>query len=178
MPYVSAFAFAECSKLSQATEEFSELTRSDRLWSQLIFSDTWHWDPLTSTQHIQQTAMGGEHRAQALSKEAHSASMIRPRLDIWEPDYSGNELGNVANDFINKRLFRCPFSLWSLLWVHFSFQAHSGCLKARKMNQWHFQHGCWFNDKHTKRPFHLSHQREKKRYKHIVVKVTATYKHR
>lgn len=95
---------------SQATEEISKQTRSDRLWSQLIFSDTWHWDPLTSTQHIQHTANGGEHSAKTPNKEAHSAAMIRHCKDIWEPDYSGNELGNVTNEEINKRVLRCPFS--------------------------------------------------------------------
>ena len=112
---VSTPTMLELSKLTQATEEISKQTRSDRPWSQLIFSDTWHWDPLTSTQRIPHTANGGEQRAKTRSKEAHSATMIRHRLDIWEPDYSGNELGNVANDYINKRALRCPFSLWSCL---------------------------------------------------------------
>lgn len=91
-------------KPGQATEEISKQTRSDRLWSQLIFSDTWHWDPLTSTQHIQHTANEGERRAKTSNKEAHSAAMIRHCKDIREPDYSGNELGNVVNEHINKRV--------------------------------------------------------------------------
>lgn len=44
-------------------------------------------------------------------KQAGSVAMIRHRVDIWEPDYSGNELGNVANEYINKRALRCPF-IW------------------------------------------------------------------
>lgn len=96
---------------SQATEEISQQTRSDKLWNQLIFSDTWHWDPLTSTQHTQHTVNGGEHRAKTPNKEAQSAAMIRQCKVIWEPDYSGNEVGNVTNEDINKRVLRCPFSL-------------------------------------------------------------------
>ena len=101
----------QAGELNQATEEISRQTRSDRLWSQLIFSDTWHWDPLTSTQHIQHTANGGEHRAKTSNKGAHSAAMIRHCKDIRVPDYSGNELGNAVNEDINKRVLSCPFGL-------------------------------------------------------------------
>lgn len=149
----------------------SKQTRSDRLWSQLIFSDTWHWDPLTSTQHIQHTANGGEHGAKTSNKETHSAAMIRHCKDIRVPDYSGNELGNVANEDINKRVLRCPFSLWNFPSTLF----HSARFwlfkngEVVEINQWHFQLGIQFNDKQKtgkkkkKKPFHLLHQPEKKK---------------
>lgn len=111
VPRAFTLTLVECSKLSQTAEAISKQSRSDRLWSRVIFGDTWHRDPLTSTQQNQQPANDGEHRAKTLSKEAHSETMIRRRLDIWEPNYSGNELENVANEYINKRAFRCPFGL-------------------------------------------------------------------
>lgn len=104
-------ALAEPHESSQATEEISQQTRSDRLWNQLIFCDTWHWDLLTSTQRTQHREYGGEHREKTSNKETQSEAMIRHYEEIWEPDYSGNEFGNVANEDINKRVLRCPFSL-------------------------------------------------------------------
>lgn len=47
------------------------------------------------------------------NKEIHGAAMIRHCNNIRQPDYSGNELGNVANEDVNKRLLRCPFILYS-----------------------------------------------------------------
>lgn len=172
--------FTEPSEPSQATEEISQQTWSDRLWSQLIFSDTWHWDPLTSTQHIQHTANGGERRAKTSNKEPHSVAMIRHCEDIGEPDYSGNELGNAANEDINRRVLRCPFSLLNFLRVHFSYSAPVLATSELRSG---------WDKPVTFSAFSSMTNREKgfssfaptwgkKRYKHIVVKVTGTYKHR
>lgn len=83
--------------MRQPSEEISKQTRSDRLWRKLIFSDTWHWDPLTSTQHNRRAA-NGEREAKASDKETRSESMIRHCDSARKSDYTGNEFNNVTNE--------------------------------------------------------------------------------
>lgn len=79
-PGFSPPTLVEPYKSSQPTQEISQQTRSDRLWRKLIFSDTWHWDPLTSTQHNRRAA-NGERAPKASDKEARGKPVIRLRQE-------------------------------------------------------------------------------------------------
>lgn len=107
----------ELNKSRQPSEEISKQTRSDRLWRKLIFSDTWHWDPLTSTQHNRRGA-NGERGAKASDKGMHSESMIRHCDSARKSDYAGNEFNSATNEDKSKGgtpvpVYRASYSIES-----------------------------------------------------------------
>lgn len=105
-PWAFTPTLVELNKSRQPSEEISKQTRSDRLWRKLIFSDTWQWDPLTSTQHNRRAA-NGEREAKASDKETRSESMIRPESQIT-PEMSLTMSQTRTN---RKKVLPCPFSL-------------------------------------------------------------------
>lgn len=159
-------------KLSQPTEESSEQSRSDRLWRELIFSDTWHWDPLTSTQHSRHAANGGRG-ATASDKETRSEAMIRQGDGAGKTDYSQNELYNVVNEGKSTRGPSVPIEI-PIRARFYPVQLRQFEKEIRRTNDIFSLVFTTLTRKQRKKE-HFIHTFEKRRRRLIVVKVTGTY---